>query len=356
MTIGRKGPARGVAGDGMSRSRRPHPAGSRPVSVRSAGPRSIVRSPMGRADLTRVRGGAPGGDSGRVSSRILEWGDRRSRRPVRPRRETRHQQAVQFGLIFRGQDETCITRMTPLRHQIIEPSLLRLGEESIGGEAILVDLRIGYRASAGSSPQSRPAAAMGQGGLAAEPSAEVVGESPGNRRIGDRGPWPGPSGRWPPGRAGPWARRSAARAARGGSRGTGHTTAARRTAAGRRAARRRPRPGCIDRWPARDRPAAPFGLLGGDVRRRAQDRAGRERELVGVGAVGDAEVHQVHVAAVVDPDVGRLDVPVHDPQGVGIRQGLGQLGDHARGVAGRQRAVLASRSARLRPSISAMAM
>ena len=42
----------------------------------------------------------------------------------------------------------------------------------------------------------------------------------------------------------------------------------------------------------------------------------------------------------VDPDVGRLDIPVHDPQGVGIGQGLGQVGDDLGGLVGRQRAVL----------------
>ena len=64
-------------------------------------------------------------------------------------------------------------------------------------------------------------------------------------------------------------------------------------------------------------------LLGGHVRGRPERRhvlealRGRAHRLVG-GALGDAEVEDLHVAALADQDVGGLDVAVHDAALVGV--------------------------------------
>jgi len=48
------------------------------------------------------------------------------------------------------------------------------------------------------------------------------------------------------------------------------------------------------------------------------------------GPLGEAEVHDARRAVRTDPDVGRLDIPVHDPLLVGVLQGLGDVGDPLR--------------------------
>ena len=81
------------------------------------------------------------------------------------------------------------------------------------------------------------------------------------------------------------------------------------------------------------------GLLGAHVGRRAQHLAVEgHRRLVGL-ALGQAEVHQVRPAVVVEHDVRRLDVAVDDAVVVGVVQGLGDLGDQLGRVAERDRPV-----------------
>ena len=69
-------------------------------------------------------------------------------------------------------------------------------------------------------------------------------------------------------------------------------------------------------------------LLGAGVQRRP----GRPQvDVAGMpSTVGDPEVGQVAVAGLVEEDVGRLHVPVHDPQGVRRRQRATDLLDQAR--------------------------
>ncbi len=89
-----------------------------------------------------------------------------------------------------------------------------------------------------------------------------------------------------------------------------------------------------------------LGLLRGHVAGRADDgavvcqvlRRFRATRAAGLGlvgrgtgppgrrsVVGQAEVHEVGFAVVVQHDVGRLDVAVNDSQAVGVGQGLGQV-------------------------------
>ena len=64
-------------------------------------------------------------------------------------------------------------------------------------------------------------------------------------------------------------------------------------------------------------------LLGRDVGRRAEHLAGLG-DLLFPGEAGDAEVADPEPVAVVEQQVGRLDVAVHDPGGVrGIECGGG---------------------------------
>ena len=54
-------------------------------------------------------------------------------------------------------------------------------------------------------------------------------------------------------------------------------------------------------------------LLGAHVVRRADDEARLGHPFLRLGHPRDAEVHQLHLALVVDEDVLRLDVAVDDP-------------------------------------------
>ena len=67
-------------------------------------------------------------------------------------------------------------------------------------------------------------------------------------------------------------------------------------------------------------------LLRGEVRRRAEQRAGLGGVVV--QQLGDAEVRQLHVAGGGEEHVGRLDVAVHDPDGVRGRERLRKLARH----------------------------
>jgi hypothetical protein len=53
-------------------------------------------------------------------------------------------------------------------------------------------------------------------------------------------------------------------------------------------------------------------LLRRGVRRAQRRRTGRVIRRFSVGAHGDSEIGQVGIALVVDQDVGRLDIAVHD--------------------------------------------
>ena len=73
------------------------------------------------------------------------------------------------------------------------------------------------------------------------------------------------------------------------------------------------------------------GDLGRQVRRRAHDHPlGGQPGLV--GHLSQAEVAEQGVAGGVEPDVGRLDVPVHDALRVGAGQALGHLAADPDGV------------------------
>ncbi len=78
---------------------------------------------------------------------------------------------------------------------------------------------------------------------------------------------------------------------------------------------------------------APLGerLLGAHVVRRARDLAG-DRQAALVERLGEAEVEQPHLAAVVDHQVARLQVAVHDA-------GLVRGGERRRELGGEQRAL-----------------
>jgi len=72
------------------------------------------------------------------------------------------------------------------------------------------------------------------------------------------------------------------------------------------------------------------GLLGAHVRRRARhDAALRRRVLV---RQGEAEIDEHRPAALGEDDVRRLEVAVDDAACVGVGEGVGHLGGHARGL------------------------
>ena len=81
-------------------------------------------------------------------------------------------------------------------------------------------------------------------------------------------------------------------------------------------------PGAVDVAGGRQRPAP--RLLGGHVARGAAEQ---RRALSGVGLAdaGHAEVPHLHTSGAVEQDVGRLDVAVDDPAGVGAAQRAAQL-------------------------------
>ena len=73
---------------------------------------------------------------------------------------------------------------------------------------------------------------------------------------------------------------------------------------------------------------SPFGLLRGHVQRGAQHEPVLGQLLGLVQPGGQAKVHQQGLALVVEHDVGRLHVPMHDALLVGVSQRLGQGPHH----------------------------
>ena len=70
-------------------------------------------------------------------------------------------------------------------------------------------------------------------------------------------------------------------------------------------------------------------LLGRHVRRRADELAGHRHARL-LQHAGQAEVVDAQPAVGRQQQVGRLDVAVDDALLVGVIQGVGHLGDHAR--------------------------
>ena len=79
----------------------------------------------------------------------------------------------------------------------------------------------------------------------------------------------------------------------------------------------------------------PGGHLGREVGRGAGDEAGLGQRRVGLRP-GDPEVGQLHRPLGRDQHVGRLDVAVHDPRGVGRRERVGRLTHERCGLVGRE--------------------
>ena len=72
------------------------------------------------------------------------------------------------------------------------------------------------------------------------------------------------------------------------------------------------------------------GLLGGHVGHGAEGRSGHGH-VRAAHQLGQAEVDDLHLAVIVDQDIGRLDVPVQDAVLVGGGESLGDLnGDRGR--------------------------
>ena len=69
------------------------------------------------------------------------------------------------------------------------------------------------------------------------------------------------------------------------------------------------------------------GLFGGHVLRRADDGAGARQAAVGLAQLGNAKVGDLGPAFSVQEHVGRLEVTMNDPLGVGRLHGAGQLLD-----------------------------
>ena len=90
----------------------------------------------------------------------------------------------------------------------------------------------------------------------------------------------------------------------------------------------------------RARGGAAQGLLGTEVRRRAEQVAGPGVPR-GVRGAGDAEVGELHQTVLAHQDVGRLHVSVHDLDLVGDPECEGALADDRAHVVGGQPAVLA---------------
>ncbi len=82
-------------------------------------------------------------------------------------------------------------------------------------------------------------------------------------------------------------------------------------------------------------------LFGREVRGRAHHRAGlgEVRLHRSVEGAGDAEVGDLHRPVRADQDVGRLDVAVDEPGGVGEPEGGGDLGGYLRRLLRREVAV-----------------
>ena len=89
------------------------------------------------------------------------------------------------------------------------------------------------------------------------------------------------------------------------------------------------RPQGVDVGPAVD--VAAVRLLRGHVLRRPDDDPGAG-DAAGVERAGDAEVHDLGVAVLVDHDVLRLEVAVDDAQPVGLGQPFGDLPGQADGL------------------------
>ncbi len=69
------------------------------------------------------------------------------------------------------------------------------------------------------------------------------------------------------------------------------------------------------------------------------DRGAELGEFFVGGRAGDAEVDEVGEVVTGDQDVGRLDITMHDPRGVGGVEGRGDLGDDGHRARRRQRAI-----------------
>ena len=84
------------------------------------------------------------------------------------------------------------------------------------------------------------------------------------------------------------------------------------------------------------------GLLGGHVRHRAHHHPllGEAGAAGGDGGRGQAEVTETGRASLGEPDVGRLDIAVHDASFVGVFQRLGDLVGDAHGLGHRKPMVL----------------
>ena len=79
-----------------------------------------------------------------------------------------------------------------------------------------------------------------------------------------------------------------------------------------------------------------LGLLRAHVRGRAEDLAVDGHRHVAGLPLGQAEVHQLRLAAFVEHDVGGLDVAMDDAHLVGVLQRVGDGGDELRRLAGRR--------------------
>ena len=80
---------------------------------------------------------------------------------------------------------------------------------------------------------------------------------------------------------------------------------------------------------------AALQLFGRQVVRRAGHRTVQRRQRAAVGHAGDAEVQHLGSVALVQKDVGRLDVAMHHAAQVGVSQRVGHAAHQLRGLAGR---------------------
>jgi hypothetical protein len=77
----------------------------------------------------------------------------------------------------------------------------------------------------------------------------------------------------------------------------------------------------------KDADLSSFGLFRCHVGRSAQDHARRKGNLTGFRPIRDPKVHQVGRTCRIKPDIGGLDIAMHDAQAVRVLQCLGKFED-----------------------------